>query len=43
MKSFNKTFQINQEQYPLKVMKRQGMEASRETTIVQAMNYDQYI
>ena len=41
MKSANKTFQINQEHYPLKVMKTWSMEATQVNTIVWAMNDDQ--
>ena len=41
MKSIKKTFQITQEQYPMKSLKRRGMEEAQVTTIVQAMNDDQ--
>ena len=43
IKSMNKAFQITQEEYPLKMSQRWDIEASRQTTTLQAMIDDQYI
>ena len=39
----NKAFQITQEEYLLKMMKRWGMEATQATTTLKVMIDDQYI